>query len=701
MAFFTGEAVHQLNEAQRRAVIHTGSPLLVIAGAGSGKTGVITKKIAHLAQGGLPPASIYALTFTNKAAREMQQRCGQLMRDNAHISTFHRLGLEFIRAEASHLQLRRNFTVLDNHDCLNIIKELSQETDSGRAQEQQNLISNYKNDGLSPEFCLANQLPGAALYQGYEQRLRAYNVLDFDDLLLFPLRLLRENFELRLRWQSKIRYLLVDEYQDTNQCQYELMKLLVGDRSCLTVVGDDDQSIYGWRGAKPENIRQLAADFPALTTIKLEQNYRCHRAILHCANALISHNDHLYEKKLWSNLSAGDGLRLKSYKDDKEEAQQVVQLIDTKIKLYGYSPGDFAILYRSNFQSRVFEEYLRESRIDYHITGGTSLFDYSEIRDLLAYLRLVSNGDDDSAFLRICNTPKREIGLTTLSKLTAYGQERGQSLLASCRDFNLISQLPAAGHRALLAFADWIEQLQRLAEAEPALAIFDRIYQDSGYEMHLETVHGGPQKSEPRKRRVQQLRDWLRRLGSDEKLQNLDNLVNHLNLRDMLDKQESDRPQVQLMTLHSAKGLEFRQVFIVGCEEGLLPHANSGESLEEERRLLYVGITRAREDLQISYCQQRSVGFGKGASKKMVNASPFLRELPAEYQQESAAQRAQAKADGQRLVQQGLAAMLADLAVAPAPPTPPRPAGLKPIQTAAPRRAATSIADIIKELDHE
>ena len=567
MAFFTGEAVHQLNEAQRRAVIHTGSPLLVIAGAGSGKTGVITKKIAHLAQGGLPPASIYALTFTNKAAREMQQRCGQLMKDSAHISTFHRLGLDFIRAEASHLQLRRNFTVLDNHDCLNIIKELSQETDSGRAQEQQNLISNYKNDGLSPEFCLAHQLPSAALYQSYEQRLRAYNVLDFDDLLLFPLRLLRENFELRLRWQSKIRYLLVDEYQDTNQCQYELMKLLVGDRSCLTVVGDDDQSIYGWRGAKPENIRQLAADFPALTTIKLEQNYRCHRAILHCANALISHNDHLYEKKLWSNLSAGDGLRLKSYKDDKEEAQQVVQLIDTKIKLYGYSPGDFAILYRSNFQSRVFEEYLRESRIDYHITGGTSLFDYSEIRDLLAYLRLVSNGDDDSAFLRICNTPKREIGLTTLSKLTAYAQERGQGLLASCRDFNLISQLPAAGHRALLAFADWIEQLQRLAESEPALAIFDRIYQDSGYEVHLETVHGGPQKSEPRKRRVQQLRDWLRRLGNDEKLQNLDNLVNHLNLRDMLDKQESDRPQVQLMTLHSAKGLEFRQVFIVGCEE--------------------------------------------------------------------------------------------------------------------------------------
>ncbi len=631
--------MNRLNAQQRAAVQHLHSPLLVIAGAGSGKTGVITQKISYLVHSaGLPAQSIYALTFTNKAAREMQERCRKLLNSGAvgpNISTFHRLGLEIVRQEGQRLNLRRNFTILDAADCLNLLKELSGNGNSDQVKELQMLISSYKNGGIEPEEALRQQLPSAALYRAYEQRLRAYNVLDFDDLLVLPLRLFQSEREALWHWQSKIRYLLVDEYQDTNQCQYELLKLLVGDRPCLTAVGDDDQSIYGWRGAQPENIAQLQHDFPRLSTIKLEQNYRCHRQILACANALIAHNPHVVEKQLWSNLDAGAGVLLQSFADDRAEARAVVAEIDRRVKLYGYQPSDFAILYRSNFQSRVFEEFLRESRLDYVITGGLSLFDYAEIRDLLAYLRLINNPDDDSAFIRICNTPKREIGVTTLSKLSAYAGERQLSLFAACRDFGLISQLPASGHRALLAFVELVEGWQRAAASLTAAELLGQVIDDIRYRDHLEALHGDAQSNENRLKRLAQLQDWLRRWGQeDDRLNDLEALLDHLNLRDLLARQEDNRPAVQLMTLHSAKGLEFRQVFLVGCEEGLLPHANSQDSIEEERRLLYVGMTRAKEDLQLSYCRQRG-GFnptakGKKFTPKSVSPSRFLQELPAD-----------------------------------------------------------------------
>ena len=630
MVFFTGEAVHQLNEAQRRAVIHTGSPLLVIAGAGSGKTGVITKKIAHLAQGGLPPASIYALTFTNKAAREMQQRCGQLMKDSAHISTFHRLGLEFIRAEASHLQLRRNFTVLDNHDCLNIIKELSQETDSGRAQEQQNLISNYKNDGLSPEFCLANQLPGAALNQGYEQRLRAYNVLDFDDLLLFPLRLLRENFELRLRWQSKIRYLLVDEYQDTNQCQYELMKLLVGDRSCLTVVGDDDQSIYGWRGARVENILQLEGDFPALATVRLEQNYRSTQTILDAANAVIAQNQNRLGKTLWSDGQRGAAVRIYPAINEMDEARYVCEQIQ-RWHAGGGRYDESAILYRSNAQSRVFEEMLLQHRLPYRVYGGLRFFERAEIKDALAYLRLARYRDDDGAVERIINTPTRGIGQKTLTDLRQLAQQAGVPLWHILADDAQIARhFSGRARNALREFVILIEQIAAKLATEPSLKkALETVVHDTGLYAALETE--GSEQAEARR-------------------ENLDELINAGSYIDLSTDPDSDRimdfladaaldagdgqaeegsDSIQLMTLHSAKGLEFPNVYIVGMEEGLFPTQRAIESpdkLEEERRLAYVGMTRAERELTLCFAERRRFQ----GQENYPQPSRFIHEIPEE-----------------------------------------------------------------------
>lgn len=632
--------MQHFNSQQRAAVLHRHSPLLVLAGAGSGKTGVITHKIAHLVRDvGLPPETVYAVTFTNKAAREMQERCKKLLHslaDRLPIFTFHRLGLEIIRRHHGLLGLRANFCILDAHDVANIIKELSQSNDEAKVKSIQSLISQYKNEGITPQEALLQELDYAGMYASYEERLRAYNVLDFDDLLLQPLRLFQEQPEALQLWQARIRYLLVDEYQDTNGCQYDLMKRLIGKGSHLTVVGDDDQSIYAWRGARPENLIHLQEDYPDLSVIKLEQNYRCHQAILQAANVLIAHNPRFSEKRLWSSLSAGKGLSVHRYRDEREEALHVVREIDNLIKVYRWKASDFAILYRSNAQATVFEEALREKRLDYEISGGTSFFDHSEIRDLVAYLRLINNPYDDAAFIRICNTPKREIGVKTIEKLSAYALRRQQALFIAAQEVALMEELTPQAYQYLNAFIRWIERLQRDAANEPAAIILQKVFEQSEYEHHLYDLYGEAKRVEKRLNRIHGLKKWMQNLGENEEaLLDLSALMNHLNLRDVLSRQNQQQDAVQLMTLHSAKGLEFRQVFLVGCEEELLPHANSGESIEEERRLMYVGMTRAKEHLQISYCQNRGGMARKGkegsASKgNQREPSRFLEELPRE-----------------------------------------------------------------------
>ena len=626
-----------LNPQQTEAVRYLGGPLLVVAGAGSGKTGVITQKIARLVRAaGYPANGIFALTFTNKAAREMGERVRALLGKEArglHISTFHRLGLDILQKEHLAAGLRRNFTVFDARDGATLVKELSKQEDEAVVRQLQAQISAYKNANISVAAAksLAQdeaQVLAAHIYHHYDQRLRAYNAVDFDDLIALPLALLKENDTVRERWQHRVRYLLVDEYQDTNDCQYALLQLLAGAGAAFTAVGDDDQSIYAWRGARPENIAHLHEDYPALKTVKLEQNYRCHQQILAAANALIAHNPHVVEKTLWSELTAGEGVHVISARSDEAEAEQIVQDIYLRKIRDNKKNSDFAILYRSNFQARQFEQQLRELSLPYKISGGTSFFEHSEIRDLLGYLRLINNPDDDAAFLRVVNTPKREIGAATLAKLGEYAARRQTALSVAAGEVGFANEIGGKPYQNLQTFIQWLQAMQRDADSEPPLEILNRVITDIEYDDYLFDLHKAPAKIEVRQKRIEQLRAWIGKL-QEEHFETLDGLMQHLTLLDILDRQEKDEDAIQLMTLHSAKGLEFPVVYIAGCEEELLPHRNSMDSDDgerEERRLLYVGMTRAKETLLLSYAKARR----RGAELQSTEPSRFLDELPAD-----------------------------------------------------------------------
>ena len=624
-----------LNPQQTEAVRYLGGPLLVVAGAGSGKTGVITQKIAWLVRAaGYPANGIFALTFTNKAAREMGERVRALLGKEArglHISTFHRLGLDILQKEHLAAGLRRNFTVFDARDGATLVKELSKQEDEAVVRQLQAQISAYKNANISVAAAksLAQdeaQVLAAHIYHHYDQRLRAYNAVDFDDLIALPLALLKENDTVRERWQHRVRYLLVDEYQDTNDCQYALLQLLAGAAAAFTAVGDDDQSIYAWRGARPENLAHLHEDYPTLKTVKLEQNYRCHQQILAAANTLIANNPHVVEKTLWSELSAGEGVHVISARSDEAEAEQIVQDIYLRKIRDNKKNSDFAILYRSNFQARIFEQQLRELSLPYKISGGTSFFEHSEIRDLLGYLRLINNPDDDAAFLRVVNTPKREIGAATLAKLGEYAARRHVALSVAAGEVGFANEIGGKPYQNLQTFIQWLQAMQRDADSEPPLEILNRVITDIEYDDYLFELHKAPAKIEVRQKRIEQLRAWIAKL-QEERFETLDGLMQHLTLLDILDRQEKDEDAIQLMTLHSAKGLEFPVVYIAGCEEELLPHRNSMDSDDgerEERRLLYVGMTRAKETLLLSYAKARR----RGAELQSTEPSRFLDELP-------------------------------------------------------------------------
>ena len=645
-----------LNPQQLAAVRHIDSPLLVLAGAGSGKTRVITEKIAYLInQCHIAPQHIAAVTFTNKAAREMRERAARLIKgDKASelaLSTFHTLGLRIVREEIRQLPLRHGFSIFDSDDCQQLLKEflIQGERDTKLVDIAQQTISGWKNALVTPAEASslaksAGEQSLAQVYERYNNALRAYNAVDFDDLIQLPVQLLREQREVVERWQQKIRYLLVDEYQDTNSSQYELVKLLIGDRGTLTAVGDDDQSIYAWRGARPENLQQLQVDFPGLRIIKLEQNYRSTGRILKAANTLIQQNPHAVEKKLWSELGFGAPLQVWQTDNEDEEAERIAISILQRHSQQRHASSlhswrHFAVLYRGNHQSRLLEIKLQQHQIPYAVSGGTSFFARTEVKDIMAYLRLLANPDDDNAFLRVINTPRRAIGPSTLEALGTYAQTRRGSLYSAINEIGFAQlaqkqQIKSDALEKLRRFTHWMDGVRERCYQHEPMAILRELVDDIGYADWLRQNSSSPQVAEKRLENVFFLLESLKRILSDEtKADAQDQLgaaIARLVLQDLLEQQseEDQSNRVQLMTLHAAKGLEFPHVYLMGMEENLLPHRNSIDSntIEEERRLAYVGITRAQQTLVFTLARQRKQ-YGE-----QVDCTPsrFLAELPKE-----------------------------------------------------------------------
>ena len=638
----------QLNPRQKEAVHYIAGPCLVLAGAGSGKTSVITRKIAYLIQDcGLSARNIAAVTFTNKAAREMKERIGKLVKGKAAhgltVSTFHNLGLNIIRREHKTLKFKSGFSIFDSEDAKGLLKEImlkQNELDTDNLDMVQSQISSFKSAMTRPEDALnmaqsAGELCIATVYQRYNQALQAYNAVDFDDLICLPVKLFLEHPAILQFWQHKLRYLLVDEYQDTNDSQYQLVKLLVGGRGGLTVVGDDDQSIYAWRGAKPENLSLLKQDFPNLHIVKLEQNYRSTARILKVANTVISHNPHEFTKSLWSDFGIGEPLRLIRCPTEDAEAERVAMEILNQKMRRGANFKDFAVLYRSNHQARILELKLQQNQIPYNMSGGTSFFSRAEIKDIMAYLRLLVNVDDDNAFLRIINTPRRQIGTSTLEALGRYATDREISLLTACDEVGLQAVVPLKGLERLREFSGWLNRVRdNCHNNNPVVAIREMI-EDIDYEGWLFQNASSAKVAEKRMQNVWYLTDNIENaIARDETAEDNESFVKNaiakLLLMDLMERQEEDdeSDRVQLMTLHASKGLEFPHVFLVGMEEELLPHRNSidDDNIEEERRLAYVGITRAQKTLTLTLSASRKQ-FGQKAE---TTPSRFIEEIPEE-----------------------------------------------------------------------
>ncbi|MGL6047827.1 MAG: UvrD-helicase domain-containing protein [Vogesella sp.] len=625
----------QLNPPQRDAIKYVDGPLLVLAGAGSGKTRVITQKICHLIREcGYQAKHIAAITFTNKAAREMLERVGKLMDSRElkgiTVSTFHSLGMHILRQEAPHLGYKTQFSILDSYDAAKIISDILKSTHKDEVRKVQSRISLWKNELLDADAALVaadNEFDRicATTYCAYQATLIAYQAMDFDDLIRLPVGLFQTHPEVLIKWQGRLRYLLIDEYQDTNTCQYLLVKLLAGVRGLFTAVGDDDQSIYAWRGANMENLRLLQHDFPALKIVKLEQNYRSTARILRAANSVISNNPKLFEKQLWSELGLGEPIHAVMCKDEDHEAEIVVQRLLAHKFEYRTEFKDYAILYRGNYQSRVFETVLRNQRIPYQMAGGQSFFDKPEIKDVLAYLRLIANPDDDPAFIRALTTPKRGVGATTLEKLGASAALFDKSLFASAGEPGFRVQVQDAQLKPLEDFCRFITSLQYRATREPAGELVMDMLKVIGFEAWLYDSEDSPKAAESKWKNVFELVAWLQRKGEADS-KNLIELTQTIALITMLEgRDEGDVDAVHMSTLHASKGLEYPHVFLVGCEEGILPHSESVDNgmVEEERRLMYVGITRAQRSLTLTYCVKRR----RAGEWLFVEPSRFIGEI--------------------------------------------------------------------------
>ena len=637
----------KLNPRQQEAVHYADGPLLVLAGAGSGKTSVITRKIAWLIlERGMSARHIAAVTFTNKAAREMKERVQSLVsRDMTRgliVSTFHNLGLRILRSELKACGLRNGFSILDGADSKEILKEILRQGDSEKDLDAVDAIhkriSDWKNALVLPEQAVSTAdtdeaLRAAMAYGGYDRMLRVCNAVDFDDLILMPARMFKEQPRILEKWRNRIQYLLVDEYQDTNGAQYELVKMLTLPEGKFTVVGDDDQSIYAWRGARPENLEQLQEDWPTLKVVKLEQNYRSTGRILKAANTVIANNPHVFEKSLWSDYGYGEPIRFSALRDEDAETEWIASDIFHRRLQQGLKWKDFAILYRGNFQSRIMEMKLQSLSIPYKVSGGSSFFSRSEIKDLMCYLRLLVNPDDDNAFLRIINTPRREIGPTTLEKLATWAIKRDQGLYHVCDDFALSEVMAPKSAEKLHKFKTWLDAKREFCFGQNSLQAVNELISDIDYEGWLMQNASSPRIGEKRIENVWQLVRSIERMlekqeEEDDGGSDLESVIKKLVLLDMLEQQEEDddSDRVQLMTLHASKGLEFPHVYMMGVEEELLPHRTSIEedNIVEERRLMYVGITRARETLAMTQALTRKQ-YGERID---TSASRFLDEIP-------------------------------------------------------------------------
>ena len=635
----------RLNPRQQEAVNYVGGPLLVLAGAGSGKTSVITRKIAYLIQQcGIAARHIVAMTFTNKAAREMKERVGHLLRGaegkGLTVSTFHNLGLNIIRKEHARLGYKPGFSIFDEGDIKALLTDIMQKEYSGDdgVDEIKNYIGAWKNDLILPEQALEKarnpkEQTAAIVYLHYQRTLKAYNAVDFDDLILLPVKLFQEHPDVLEKWQNRIRYLLVDEYQDTNASQYLLVKLLVGTRNQFTVVGDDDQSIYAWRGARPENLMLLKEDYPSLKVVMLEQNYRSTSRILKCANVLIANNPHAFEKQLWSEMGHGDEIRVIRCRNEDAEAERVAMEILTLHLKTGRPYSDFAILYRGNYQAKLMELKLQHHQIPYRLSGGTSFFARQEVKDLMSYFRLLVNPDDDNAFLRVINVPRREIGSATLEKLGNYASERKISMYQAAGELGLGEHLDSSFTERLARFTRWMDGVRQQCAQNDPIAALRSMVMDIDYENWLRQNASSDKVAEARMGNVWFLVDALKNtLEKDEDGEmTIEEAIGKLVLRDMLERQQEEEEGaegVQMLTLHASKGLEFPHVFIIGVEEEILPHRSSieADTIEEERRLAYVGITRARQNLVLTFAAKRKQ-YGE-----VIDCSPsrFLDELPPE-----------------------------------------------------------------------
>ncbi|MDB6001891.1 MAG: rep [Rhizobacter sp.] len=635
---FVSSPPASLNPAQLEAVHHLGGPCLVLAGAGSGKTRVITHKIARLLQAGYEPGQIAAITFTNKAAAEMRERARQLVGPRAAkhlvISTFHSLGVRILRTEGTRLGLKEQFSILDSDDVLGILKEAGGSSDNALARRWQWTISLWKNQGFNGadaerEAKDDDERVAARVMKRYEERLAAYQAVDFDDLIGLPRQLLQRDAECRAAWQNTLRYVLVDEYQDTNAIQYELLKSLVGERAMFTAVGDDDQSIYGWRGATIDNLRRLPREFPTLKVIPLEQNYRSTGSILRAANAVIGNNPKLFEKKLWSDFGDGEPVKVVECDGEEHEAERAVaRILATQAASVDKDWKHYAVLYRANHQARIFEKALRKSNIPYKVSGGQSFFDRAEIKDLCSWMRLLVNNDDDPAFLRAVTTPKRGIGHQTLGTLGEFAGKWKRSLFEALFADSLAASLNARAIGSLHEFGRYVNDFEYKARhtlgSEDAKALLLGWLKDIDYEKHLYDGEDSEKLAASRWSNVLDFIDWIaKRCGGEiendggstveTQRKSVLEVAQTISLITSLAERGGEENVVTLSTLHASKGLEWPHVTLVGVNEGLLPFRSEDEDmtpqrLEEERRLMYVGITRARTTLAVSTLRRRKKG---------------------------------------------------------------------------------------------
>jgi ATP-dependent DNA helicase Rep len=645
-----------LNAPQREAIHYMDGPCLVLAGAGSGKTRVITQKIAHLMEDcGYESKHIAALTFTNKAATEMQERIAKILKDpkqakNLTVSTFHSLGVKILRQEARELGLKDRFSIMDSDDCFSLVQDLAITTDKQLVRRIQTAMSLWKNGLVDPDTALKSavtedEAQAARIYRNYVATLSAYQAVDFDDLIRLPVELFRGNDAVREKWQRRLRYLLVDEYQDTNTCQYELVKLLVtgiGKKPMFTAVGDDDQAIYAWRGATIENLKQLQIDFPDLRVVKLEQNYRSSTRILQAANAVIGNNPKLFDKALWSEHGLGDPVKVMGMQDDDQEAEQVAIMISAHRFERRAKFSDYAILYRGNHQARIIEQALRKERIPYTISGGQSFFDRAEIKDIISYLRLIANQDDDPAFIRAVTTPKRGVGQSTLEALGSFAGQWQCSLFEAVYKGGIEAKLADRQLTPLREFCDFINQLEARAtrvgkagSGDNAAEVLDDMMKEINYESYLYDAFDDRQ-AQGKWQNVLDFTMWLKEKGTGGKdgtdsEKSLLDLTQMVALMSMLEGRDEEPDAVRMSTLHASKGLEFPHVFLVGVEEGILPHKGDPDApvetlaarIEEERRLMYVGITRAQRSLHVTWCKKRK----RARESVHCDMSRFIKEM--------------------------------------------------------------------------